>query len=283
MSIYRGRYYSASGCDSSARPGTRALMSWYLGAYAGRNAANLGTYVCKRLGSGWSIHAERRAADLGTAPYGGVDSSWGWALANALRLNSAELGVQLIILGRKVWSCTRPDAGWRSYGGEYHGHAHVELIPSAADDLTAAKIQATIHGKEDNDMLGLSKGDRGQEVKTLQIMIWKAGRDPGPRDGIYGEATSAGLLAVRKSVGSGATSGDHVGPYALAQLHEAVARRYAGQAANEAKRQMKAALEAALADLPAAGELPARVVLDLPDELVVPVEPAGDEDDEGGA
>lgn len=151
MSIYGGRYFSASGCDSRARPGTHALMSWFLGAYRSRGAANLGTYACKRLGSGWSIHAERRAADLGTSPYGGVDSTWGWALANALRLHSAELGIQLIILGPWIWSCTQPDAGWRPYGGQFHGHAHVELIPSAADNLTAARIEAIIHGKGDDE------------------------------------------------------------------------------------------------------------------------------------
>lgn len=147
MTIYRGPYYGADGCDSSARAGTDALVSWFLGAYRSRGAANLGTYVCKRLGSGWSIHAERRAADLGTSPYGGVDSEWGWALANALRLNSAELGVQLIILGQKVWSCRYPDSGWRSYSGEHHGHMHVELTPAASTSLTVTKIQNTIGGK----------------------------------------------------------------------------------------------------------------------------------------
>lgn len=144
MTIYRGTYYSAQGCDSSARSGTNALMSWYLGAYVARKAANLGTYACKGLGSGWSIHAERRAADMGTAPYGGVDSTWGWALANALRLHSAELGIQCLILGRKIWSCTYPDAGWRNYTGEYHGHIHVELTPNSSRTLTVAKIQAAL-------------------------------------------------------------------------------------------------------------------------------------------
>ena len=104
MSIYRGRYYSATGCDGGPRPGTTAVMSYYLGAYADRGAANLGTYACKRLGSGWSIHAERRAGDAGTSPYGGVDSTWGWQLANAMRLNSHELGIQCLILGRRIWS-----------------------------------------------------------------------------------------------------------------------------------------------------------------------------------
>jgi hypothetical protein len=180
VTIYRGTYYSADGCDSSPRPGTDALVSWYLGAYAARGAANLGTYVCKRLGSGWSIHAERRAADLGTAPYGGVDSEWGWAFANALRLHSAELGVQLIILGRKVWSCRYPDSGWRDYGGEYHGHAHVELTPSASMQLTTSKIQNTIGAKE--TFMALTPDDE-------KALIWRAEALARGRDKVIGGPT----------------------------------------------------------------------------------------------
>lgn len=185
MTIYRGPYYAADGCDSSAKPGTDALVSWYLGAYRARGAANLGTYACKRLGAGWSIHAERRAADLGTAPYGGTDSPWGWAFANALRLHSAELGVQLIILGRKVWSCRYPDSGWRDYTGEYHGHAHVELTPSAAMQLTAARIQQTIGTKE--TFMALTEVDE-------KALIWRA------------EA----ILSGRTEVAGGPTKGEPV-------------------------------------------------------------------------
>lgn len=193
MTLYRGPYYSADGCDSSARAGTDALVSWYLGAYRARKATNLGTYVCKRLGSGWSIHAERRAADLGTSPYGGVDSTWGWALANALRLHSAELGVQLIILGRKVWSCRYPDSGWRTYTGEYHGHIHVELTPTASKSLTVAKIQNTIGGSpppateeapemimvkaKDNPAVYVSNGVERRHIPSPAVMtaLTKAG------------------------------------------------------------------------------------------------------------
>lgn len=155
MSIYRGPYFSATGCTGSARPGARALQSWYTGAYGAMGAANLGIYACKSLGSGWSIHAEGRAADLGTAPYNNPSGSgsgrwpdWGWDLMNALRLNSAELGIQLIIFRRKIWSCTQPDAGWRDYTGSnpHDGHGHVELIPTAAANLTAARIEEVIGG-----------------------------------------------------------------------------------------------------------------------------------------
>lgn len=226
MSIYRGTYYSASGCDSGSRPGTNALMSWFLGAYAERGAANLGTYACKRLGSGWSIHAERRAADLGTAPYGGVDSSWGWNLANSLRLNSAELGIQCIILGRRIWSCSYPDAGWRSYSGQYHGHAHVELIPSAADNLTAEKIERIIGGgspgtspaprppsdwrKEtiNMDTVNLSKVTgssgtwvRGAKVKRLQGLLLAAGHGPGGLVNKAGRPDGIGGPGTRRELG----------------------------------------------------------------------------------
>ena len=240
MSIYRGPYHSAKGCDSSARSGTNALMSWYLGAYKARGAANLGTYACKRLGSGWSIHAERRAADLGTSPYGGVDSSWGWALANALRLNSAELGVQLIILGRKVWSCSYPDAGWRSYTGEYHGHMHVELTPSASRSLTVATIQRVLSGAsapaadwrkeiiEKMDTVDLSKVSssgrthvKGENVERLQGLLLAAGYGPkgltdsnGRPDGVGGPSTKAALGAFQKAkktgVGGNSATPDYV-------------------------------------------------------------------------
>lgn len=191
MTIYRGPYYAADGCDSSARPGTDALVSWYLGAYQARGAANLGTYVCKRLGSGWSIHAERRAADLGTAPYGGVDSEWGWAFANALRLHSAELGVQMIILGRKVWSCRYPDSGWRTYTGEYHGHAHVELTPSASMQLTAAKIQATIGTKETFMTL---------KAEDEQALIWRVAAIAEGRDTVAGGPTQGEPVHINRRI-----------------------------------------------------------------------------------
>lgn len=178
-------------------------MSWFLGAYGSRGAKNLGTYGCKRLGSGWSLHAERRAADLGTAPYGGVDSEWGWAFANALRLHSAELGVQLIILGRKVWSCRYPDAGWRDYTGEYHGHAHVELTPSSSLSLTAEKIQSTIGGGEDGMLV--KKGDTGEEVKFWQNILTDLGHGAtlGEVDGNYGPKMEAAVNADRKARGQG--------------------------------------------------------------------------------
>lgn len=233
MTIYRGAYYSATSCKSGARPGTDALVSWFLGAYSGRNARNLGTYACKRLGSGWSIHAERRAADLGTAPYGGVDSDWGWAFANAVRLNSAELGVQLVILGRQVWSCRYPDSGWRSYTGEYHGHAHVELIPSASTSLTAAKIQSTIGGGGPlggEDMFA-KFGDSGNTVRYLQYRLNNVGHSVGTVDGDYGAATAKALAAAVKAWNGTVTDGKTYGPAQMIYVDALWSRKFGGAGA----------------------------------------------------
>jgi hypothetical protein len=242
MAIYRGPYYSASKCAGIARPGNKALMSWYLGAYGDRGAANLGIYVCKSLGSGISIHGDGRACDLGTAPYnrpGGNWPAWGWALANALRLHSAELGIQLIIFNGKVWSCRYPDAGWRDYNGAdpHDGHLHVELTPTAAATLTVATIQAVLSGTTTGitymggDMIGLKKGDEGEEVLALQYVLADAGFDPGEKDRKYGPKVAAAVLACRKSLGSSAKDGDEITGTAYAQIMRALIKRQAPKAA----------------------------------------------------
>lgn len=143
------RYDYATGCTGGPLPGAEALMSHYLGAFRDKTnpkAAHLGIYNCKRLGSGWSLHAEGRAADLGTAPYVHAPP-WLWDYCDALRRYSGPIGVQLIIHKGKVWSALRATAGWRDHQGDPHnGHAHVELTIPAARTLTAARIEAAIGG-----------------------------------------------------------------------------------------------------------------------------------------
>lgn len=232
MAIYRGPYYSASGCTGS-KAGVKNATAWFLGAYGDRNAANLGTYVCKRLGSGYSIHADGRAADWGTSPYG-VPSGWGWELANALRENSDELGVQLIIFQDKLWSCTQPDAGWRPYYGDWHGHLHVEWTPTAARTLTAEDVERVIGGG-DMSIVGLREGDSGERVKQLQSMLYRAGFPPvkgdsdASVDGQYGPLTSAQVLAARKSQGSSASNGRSITGWAATQIAQALIAATAGE------------------------------------------------------
>ena len=72
-------------------------------------------------------------------------------------------------------------------------------------------------------MIGLRKGDSGEEVTALQGIIRNAGFDPGPIDGEYGNKTSEALLDLRKSLGSAAESGDTVTGTAVYQLFTALA------------------------------------------------------------
>lgn len=150
MGIYRG-YEPATGDSGGPSSGNLALTDWFLENYEDRGGANLGIYVAKRLGSGWSLHAEGRASDLGTKPY--AKPSWGWDLANDLKDHSLELGIQCIIFNEHIWSGSYPDSGWRDYNGsdDHDGHLHVELSKKSARSLTKAKIQATIGGSGGGD------------------------------------------------------------------------------------------------------------------------------------
>jgi peptidoglycan hydrolase-like protein with peptidoglycan-binding domain len=214
MAIYRGTYYSASSCTGSARPGAKALMSWYLGAYGSRGAANLGIYVCKHLGSGFSIHGHGRACDMGTKPYNNPGKgwpTWGWALANALLNNSKELGIQLIIFRGKVWSCRYPDKGWRSYDGSdpHNGHMHVELIPETAASLTVDRIERVLGGSNASPTAPttgapappLREGDEGPSVGLLQRGLNEALGLNLVEDEDYGPATTAGVKALQRAAG----------------------------------------------------------------------------------
>jgi hypothetical protein len=60
-----------------------------------------------------------------------------------------DLGIQLIIFWRLIWTCDRP--WFRTYSGSagpHHDHAHIELHPSRADSLTAAEIFAVVIPRE---------------------------------------------------------------------------------------------------------------------------------------
>lgn len=238
----------------------------------------------------WDIGDEdhqRRASDHNPNPAGvvcaidvlgnaGLDLAH---LAETVRTSGHPAG-KYVIYRDRIASASR-GWRWRSYGGAFHSHVHVSVGRGPDGQSTGPYDDQSPWGLAEggNDMIGLTEGDEGQDVKGLQAMLRKAGHSPGEVDGIYGPATSAAVLEMRKSVGSSAKSGKAFTGHAYAQLHEAIIRRYAGQAAKKAADNVRDALEAAL---PAAGELPARVVLDLPDTIIVPVEPAGDEDDEGG-
>lgn len=140
-------YVPAKQCTSGPTAGAKALMSWYLGAYASKGGRNLGIYLCRDIAGSntLSLHGEGRACDLGV-PTG---AKWAQQLADWLIANHKALGIQLVIYNRKVWSLRYPDKGWRTYTGSnpHTDHLHVELCPAAAKALTVDTIKAVAAGK----------------------------------------------------------------------------------------------------------------------------------------
>lgn len=137
-------YVPARFIAKGPQPGNVAFMSWYLGAYGSKGGKNLGIYNPRSvLGTNTlSLHAEGRADDFGTP----IENVWSWNLADWMRLNSKELGIQLVIHRDKIWSCSRPKDGWRAYSGasRHWDHIHMELRPWAAQNRTIADIKAVV-------------------------------------------------------------------------------------------------------------------------------------------
>lgn len=98
-----------------------------------------------RGGTTTSLHGEGRAVDLGINPH---SAPWGSELAELLRTNSAELGIQCVIWDRRIWSGSQPHAGWRPYRGvnPHRDHIHAELSWGAARGLTAAGVAGVLRG-----------------------------------------------------------------------------------------------------------------------------------------
>lgn len=87
----------------------------YFSGYRPRYA---GSYVCKpssqhRFGNGVDVFFDTLVQQ---------DRVASWAVANADRLS-----IQHVISRNRIW--TR-GYGWRSYGGEYHAHLHVDFAPN---------------------------------------------------------------------------------------------------------------------------------------------------------
>jgi hypothetical protein len=183
-----------------------------------------------------------------------------------------------VIYNRRIASRSR-DWTWRTYGGSnpHTSHVHVS-VGNGPDGQSTGPYDDTspwglLAGQEaDVSFAGLNRGDRGGRVSELQLILKAAGFYPGTVDGVYGAATSAGVLAARRSLGSNASDGDEIGPTASAQIRTAHADARARRLVDAARRELEAAIEAA-------GDragLSVALVLDLPETVAVPADDGSD-------
>lgn len=150
------------------------------------------------------------------------------------------VAVKYVIFNRRIWSKARASEGWRRYSGSNphttHVHVSVGVGPDGRstgpyDDTSPWGIANTGGGSlpatgGGADVIGLKKGDSGEEVKGLQGTLRYAGFDPGPVDGDYGSKTAAAVLKMRKAQGSSVDSGDEITGWAYAQLMQAIAKAH---------------------------------------------------------
>lgn len=214
MSRFPVRYDRATSDSRGPTPGAKALLDWILATTP--HTTNLGIYNYRpvRGGGTLSVHAEGRAIDVGTPDplaQAAVDD-----LLPLLVEHHADLGLQLAIWRRRVWSNTRQGEGWRPYTGTdpHTGHTHLELTRAAAAALTPSMIADTLGGT-------MSATLTDDQIRAIQRAIaaggharawWHDGKPPiAPEntgaidryvDGDFGRTTSEDLMTALAASGS---------------------------------------------------------------------------------
>lgn len=181
---------------------------------------------------------------------------------------------------------------WSTADSSHLWHIHISIFRAYVDDwqelepilsvLSGESLEDWERRGEGMSIIGLSKGDSGQDVKGLQSLIRRTGRSI-TVDGVYGDETADLVLEVRRSVGSSVDSGDSITGWAFTQIMQAVIDRRAGMAADEAVSALKRTLESQLHDLSeqvSRGNLPSAIIIDIP-PITVPIDVDEDEDDNG--
>lgn len=134
----------------------------------------------------------------------------------------------------------------KNYGLGSAVRGHRDFIPTSCPGDRAYRLVTngtftkapgsgvSVGGKD--PLIGLKKGDEGEAVVGVQVLVDAAGfghalGDAGI-DGVYGDGTADGVRLAREYVGSRALShfGDEITGWAYGQLHDAVAKRRAENA-----------------------------------------------------
>lgn len=224
-------------------------MAWRLARSLKKLQSELNSKYPNRTVPDWSIgdpaHAARpsdhnpNAAGVVCAidiRQGGINLG---AVANAIKAKN-NTPVKYVIYNRRIWSKKHNSSGWRDYFGSnpHTTHIHVSVGVGSDGQSTGPYDSQASWGISNvasnpemgDDMIGLRKGDSGEEVKGLQATLQYAGFDLPIYgvDGDYGVETAKALLACRRSVGSEGLShyGDSVTGYAFGQLMMALAKNH---------------------------------------------------------
>ncbi|MFG1844920.1 peptidoglycan-binding protein [Micromonospora carbonacea] len=145
--------------------------------------------------------------------------------------------LKYVIWSKRIASASSGWA-WRPYAGSnpHDKHAHISVGTGPDGKSTGPYDDTSPWGLATNTgrftmFAACKKGDQGEHVKALQVALEHLGHLPsGASDGKYGEQTAGAVLAMRKSTGSSAKSGDVFDAWGHMQLLICVARKYgAGQ------------------------------------------------------
>lgn len=229
---------NAGVCASNAYDGFKALES-ALVANGYRNTASvwiprdcstgIGGKPCQSDGTNCSLHNYGVAVDID--PYAHGNPHFLKAFGDGWDFTDCKITRPQVTAVEAIRNTTG-EQYFRWLGWAIGDTMHFELqVPPSRTEVNWSTVPGTPPAPDPGgnfDMLQpCKKGDTGLHVEALQVMLTSAGFPPGEIDGVYGDATSAALLACRKSLGSKATSGDFFDEYGYQQVHVAHIKRHA--------------------------------------------------------
>ncbi|MCA9539062.1 MAG: hypothetical protein KC620_09245 [Myxococcales bacterium] len=126
-------------CSGRMLDGTRRVGEYLVANFAG--ARYFQGYNCRQIrgSSGMSMHGTGRALDIFVPMVGTqADNDLGDPIAHWLIEHAEEIGIQLIIWDRSIWSGSRGSDKHRYYSGQHphNDHLHIELTVAAAGQRT---------------------------------------------------------------------------------------------------------------------------------------------------
>lgn len=142
--------------------------------------------------------------------------------------------------GRNVVRYTRnsPTSApvWAGSDSSHLWHIHISLfrayinnwsvLKGIVDFLNGVAGTSSSGSKGIFAVLGLKRGDKGEEVRLLQVMLTTSGFPCGAIDGVYGPSVSAAVVKMRRANGSSVTADQGMNPWAVDQLLRAHAWKF---------------------------------------------------------